>query len=186
MKAAVSNGARVVAEPSTEDLTIDCGSNGKGSEWAGGLLSVATDGDVPGLDWQICVNAARRLLGLVPHLDDCENERREYTRLAAEEADRIADMRALLTDPDPGNTASHALKRKIDVFTACGRIPTEDFEVFGQPEWLAALWGRGLRPRRFDRMAKAMPEDDLHRWLSSLRSQIVEITNQVSRQRQVA
>lgn len=186
MKGAVSLGAKAVTEPSTADITIDCGSSGTIPGWSGGTLFVATDNDIPGLDWQLCVNAARRLLGLLPRLDNCESERREYTRLASEEADRIADMRTLLMAPEPGDAASPALQRKIDVFTACGRIPTEDFEVFGQPEWLAALWGRGLRPRRFDRMVKAMPEDDLHRWLSSLRKQIVEITDQISRQRQVA
>lgn len=186
LEAATSHGARIGSEPEAADLTIDCGSDGSEPGWSSEWLTIAGGSDIPGLEWQVCVNAARRLLGFMPRLSDCANERREYTRLAGEEAERIADMRALLTDRDPQATARPALKRKIDVFTACGRIPTEDFEVFGQPEWLAALLGRGIRPRRFDRMAMAMPEQDLLQWLAALQSQIGQITAQLSGQRHVA
>jgi len=180
LKVAVSNGAQIAESSNVDDadLTMDCRPSTDTADWLGNTLTLASDRDIPGIEWQICVNAARRFLALTPSLSDCENEQREYSRLAAGESERIADMRALLTDPEPQETSRPALKRKIDVFAACGRIQTEDFEVFGQPEWLAALWARGIRPRRFDRMAKAMPEAELLGWLASLQREVGQITQQ--------
>ncbi len=177
---AAANGARLVeaAKADDVDLIIDCGQSEQSAGWSGNLMTIADDHDIPGLEWQVCVNAARRFLALTPNLNDSDDEQREYNRLTASEAERIADMRALLIDPQPQETDRPALKRKLDVFMACGRIPTEDFEVFGQPEWLAALWSRGLRPRRIDRMAKAMPDGDLHNWLASMHREITQLAQQ--------
>ena len=180
LKNAASNGARLDEAGSADgaDLIIDCRPTQGPAGWSEGALKVAGDCDIPGIEWQVCVNAARRFLALTPDLGDCEHEQREYSRLTADEADRIGDMRALLGDPQPEDTGRPALKRKLDVFMACGRIPTEDFEVFGQPEWLAALWARGIRPRRIDRMAKAMPDSELRSWLASMHREIRQLAQQ--------
>ncbi|MEM8724594.1 MAG: tryptophan 7-halogenase [Pseudomonadota bacterium] len=180
LEKAAANGAQVDEREGDESpsLVIDCGLSKEPARWSGKTIVVSGDQDIPGIGWQICVNAARRFLALTPGLANSENEQREYSRLAAGEIDRISDMRALLGDPHPGTTDRPALKRKVDVFAACGRIPTEDFEVFGQPEWLAALWGRGIRPRRFDRLAKAMPESELLSWLASMHREISQIAQQ--------
>ncbi|MEL7216832.1 MAG: tryptophan 7-halogenase, partial [Pseudomonadota bacterium] len=177
---AQANGAQIVQDvtETLTDLSIDCRISQNVPGWEGRVLQIAGDRDIPGLEWQVCVNAARRFVALSPNLNDSENEQREFTRLAVGEQDRIADMRALLNGARPGNTNRPDLKRKIDVFTACGRIPTEDFEVFSQPEWLAALWARGIRPKRYDRMAKAMPENALLAWLASMHGEIAKIAQQ--------
>ena len=165
------------------DLVIECGSIRPGGcdqveagMWSHGRLNLPCTSALPGAEWQVCVNAARRFVGLSAPLANSANEQREYTRLAQQEAQRIADMDALLHESDP--TASHtlasthpALARKLALFAACGRVPTEDFEVFTPPEWLAALWGRGVRPRRYDRMANRMPQQQLIEWLASLKRQ---------------
>lgn len=157
------------------DLVIDCSMTTGIAGWSGQALKVATDCDLPGIEWQICVNAARRLTGLASTLGSSAHEQREYSRLAMAEVERIADMRALLNDTDPRETDRPALRRKIDVFTACGRIPTEDFEFFTPPEWLAAMWARGLRPRRFDRLAQVLPRDELTRWLGAIHTQVRQL-----------
>ena len=158
------------SESTDFDLTIDCnGSNAPG--WTNSVITLLSPPDLPGLEWQLCVNAAHRFVSLSSDLGETSPEQREYNRLAAHEVERIADMVALLSDADPTSTERPTLKRKLDVFAACGRIPTEDFEVFTPPEWLAALWGRGIRPRRFDRMAGLMPEAKLTEWMTGLRAQ---------------
>ena len=169
------------------DLVIECGPerSGGGAQaeagaWSNGRLTLPCTlpctSTLPGAEWQVCVNAARRFVGLSAPLANSANEQREYTRLAQQEAQRIADMDALLQESDP--LASHtfasthpALARKLALFAACGRIPTEDFEVFTPLEWLAAMWGRGVRPRRYDRMANRMPQQQLIEWLASLKRQ---------------
>lgn len=178
---AAKNSARIVspadAAAMDAELVIDCSTAAGTAGWVERKLKVATDRDLPGIEWQVCVNAARRLIGLAGVLGNSAHEQREYSRLAQAEVERIADMRALLNDAAPLNTSRSALRRKIDVFTACGRIPTEDFEFFAPPEWLAAMWARGLRPRRFDRMARALPENELLQWLAAIHAQVRQLAS---------
>lgn len=181
LETARSGGARIADEgrevPDHTDLLIDCRLSGEAPNWSDGRITIASDRDIPGLEWQVLAQAGRRLLGLMSRLGDCAHEQREYTRLAQAEAARIADMRALLHEDDPASTERDALKRKVDVCAACGRIPSEDHEVFSQPEWLAALWARGLRPRRSDRLAWIMPETDLLDWMRELQRQIAQLAS---------
>ncbi|MDJ0643153.1 MAG: tryptophan 7-halogenase [Erythrobacter sp.] len=177
-KRATSLGAFIADDAGTDaDLIVDCRVGSNRSGWIEDRLLIADENDIPGLEWQICVNAARRFLGLAAKLSDSETERREYSRLARAESARIRDFRALLRDPEPRETEHASLSRKIDLFEACGRIPSEDFEVFGQPEWLAALLARGIWPKRYDRLADSIPDKQLRSWLSSMQRQIGEITD---------
>lgn len=155
------------------DLVIDCSVHG-GHEigWHGRHIRIATQSAIPGAEWQGQYNAAKRFLALSSDSSDSAAEQREYNRLAAAEADRLADFEGLLLAENPEETARPAVKRKIEVFSACGRIPTEDYEVFAPHEWLAALWSRGFRPARYDRMADAMPKAKLLAWLEQLHSQV--------------
>jgi len=158
--------------------TIDCsGSDMPG--WQDETVHLLAPPRLPGLEWQICLNSANRFASLAANFDKAAAERREYNRLARHEVERIADMLALLKDANPAATKRSTLKRKIDVFAACGRIPTEDFEVFSQPEWLCALWGRGIRPRRFDRMAGLMPESKLSELITGLHSKARALAGEV-------
>ena len=169
-------GAEFSQEAGSAHLHVDCAPSQALPGWQDGRLQIASGADLPGLEWQVLANAARRLCGLSAGLGNCDEEAREYTRLALQEEARITDMRALLNNDKPAATANPALRRKIDLFTACGRIPTEDFEVFAPHEWLAALIARGLEPRRYDRMAETLPEGELMQWLTRLRDQIARIT----------
>ncbi|KEO89856.1 hypothetical protein EH31_11935 [Erythrobacter longus] len=174
---AASAGAVVQAadqELPKADLTIDCAGVAAPS-WAQGSLSLLEEQALPGLEWQVSVNAVRRFVALSADLSNHANEAREYTRLARQEAERIADMEALLSATDPRETERPALRRKVELFEACGRIPTQDFEVFTPPEWLAALWGRDLRPRRYDRMADRLPQAQLMNWIADLQRQCEQL-----------
>jgi len=181
LELAQQSGAKVTTafDPREGDLIVDCGATDASPYWQGHRVRVASDGDLEGIEPTICFNAAKRLLAL--SADNAKNpaEQAEYTRLAQLEVERIEDMRVLLACEDPRATNRPSLKRKVDLFAACGRIPTEDFEVFSQPEWLAALIARGVRPRRHDRLANTMPEASLLEWLTALRQQINQIATSV-------
>lgn len=168
LKLSQAKGAHVLGagEDAAADLVISCWGSAEPG-WSRGTISLADTGPLPGLEWQVCVNAARRFVGLSATPTRSHPEQREYTRLARLEAGRVFDMEALLFKKDPSDT----LRRKIDLFAACGRIPTEDFEVFTPPEWLAALWSSGIRPRRYDRMAERMPQAQLLEWMARLQAQ---------------
>ena len=99
----------------------------------------------------------------------------EFNRLTNAEAERMTDFRSLLNQADLKDCSRSALRRKIDVFTACGRIPTEDYEVYMPQEWLAALWMRELRPRRHEKLAERMPESDLLNWIAALHTRVQSI-----------
>ncbi len=177
---AKQNGAEVLADADghSADLVVDCGDTDAGPIWRDGTLRIGPISDIPGMEWHVVSSAALRLSSLMAPLNDCAAEQREWTRLAEAERERILDMEELLVLSDPTTTERPALKRKLDVFAACGKIPTEDYEVFAPPEWLAAVWARGFRPRRYDRMADLLPEVDLIGWLSQLHSQITDLTKQ--------
>lgn len=160
---------------SVADLVFDCLGDATPA-WSGSQVTLFGAPPLPGLEWQVSVNAARRFVSLSSSSSTSGAEQREYTRLSAGEAQRIADMQELLEADDPTTCDSATLRRKVELFAACGRIPNEDFEVFTQAEWLAALWQKGLRPRRYDRMADLMPEAQLMSMLAQYKDQTAAIT----------
>jgi len=178
---AKSRGATVIDESARAgiDASIVFSLNGRPPIPSGDAneLFVAASEAIAGLDWLLSANAVLRFLSLPESIDPHTTEREEFDRLASNEAERIQDMIELLSSKDPQQSDRPALKRKVDVFAACGRIPIEDFEVFAQSEWLTALWARDIRPRRFDRMAEQMPDQALLEWLGTLRSQVDQIAS---------
>ncbi len=180
---AKAGGASVVESGNEQeqdaDLVIQCSPDAGAPKWHGQELTIALESDIPGLEWHHLSSAARRFASLAAPLSNCAPEQAEWTRLAVAENERVADMRELLSINDPLASSRPALQRKAEVFVACGRIPTEDYEVFTPPEWLAALWARGVRPRRSDRMAERLPDAQLLDWLDQLRGQIASLTRQV-------
>ena len=157
---------------SDADLIFDCSPGDSAVRWTGNRIAIGSPYSIPGVAFHVCLEGARRWLALSAKTDESEAEEREFNRLSRAEADRIADMEDLLFAADPASTTRPALARKIAVFNACGRIPNEDYEVFAQHEWLAALLARGFLPARHDRLADAMPEGDLLDWLAMLRRKL--------------
>ncbi|MEP0391796.1 MAG: tryptophan 7-halogenase [Erythrobacter sp.] len=154
------------------DLIIDCSPTGAANGWSANRLAIAEISGVPGLEWQYLYQNSKRAVSLGIGSLECDAARSEFNRLTKEEVERIADFHELLKRDDLQETTRPALKRKIDVFEACGRIPMEDYEVAQPCEWLAALWARGLRPRRCDRRAEALSLAELRQFLDKLREQV--------------
>lgn len=157
------------------DLTFECTPTDRAPCWDGAKVALAGAYRVPGMALRSALVGAQRWLSLAARPDESAAEQREFNRLSAAEAERIADMEALLLDDDPSATERPALARKITVFTACGRIPAEDYEVFAPQEWLAALLARGFYPRRHDRLADALPEGELMTWLDRIKQEVASL-----------
>ena len=62
-----------------------------------------------------------------------------------------------------------SLRRKIDLFTANGRIFRDGNELFNETSWLAVMHGQGLDPRGYNRVADAVGEGDLRDRLAQIR-----------------
>jgi len=52
------------------------------------------------------------------------------------------------------------LQRKLDVFTARGRVPLYDDEVFQEQDWETLFIGHGLMPQSYDPRVDAIPEQE--------------------------
>lgn len=168
----VALGGKVGVSAAGPDLIFDCSAEYRVSKWKGGVIEVARRTYIDGMTSHTCLEAGRRWLALAAKPGTSSAEEREFNRLGLAEADRIADMEDLLENADPVASTRPALARKIAVFGACGRIPTEDYEVFAPPEWLAALLAKGIMPARYDRLADILPERELFDWLAALRRKL--------------
>jgi tryptophan halogenase len=52
------------------------------------------------------------------------------------------------------------LQRKLDVFTARGRVPLNDDETFQEQDWESLFIGHGLMPQSYDPRVDAIPEQE--------------------------
>jgi len=111
-----------------------------------------TPSGLPGLALHQLQTCTMRLLTFWPSGAFTLAEKTELKRLQKAETDLINDMAALLEYGPEAAKNSRSLRRKCQVYAARGRIPTEDYEVFSKPEWLAALSAGGIVPRSYDRL----------------------------------
>ena len=154
------------------DIMADCvidvrplgvGEKAKRTGWESNYLVIPAESDLPGIELYSLQSSMEQMSDFMPDQSFNSYELKEYNRLSLLKEDRIADMRVLLTSGIDAASVRMALRRKVDVFSARGRIPTEDYEVFTSPEWHAALMGAGLTPRFYDRLADSFNEDELRR-----------------------
>jgi tryptophan halogenase len=129
-------------------------------------------------------NAIRRLIGLFPNNAEGP-EAGEYNRLTASEADRVRDFviahyKTNGRSGEPFWDAARAmpvpeeLQYKLDLYASRGRMPIYDDEMFDRAEWIAALDGQGLHPRRYDALAETIPETAIIQHVTRVRELIVD------------
>lgn len=156
--------------------------------WTGKVIALGAAAALvePLHSWNLALlqNALARLLALLPAAPNGP-EPAEYNRLTAEEADRVRDF-AILHYRTNGRTGEplwdHArtapvpetLQHKLDLYESRGRIALYDGELFEADDWIAVLDGQGVRPRRHDALADAIPEEALTQHFGRIRALILD------------
>ena len=113
-----------------------------------------------------------RLLAHFPVGASSPPDRAEYNRLTVEEYDRLRDLlvlhyHATRRDDSPfwqrcrAMTLPDTLTRRLALFTDSGRLTIGEEEHCGVEGWLAVLFGQGLMPRAYDRLADFISLDEL-------------------------
>jgi tryptophan 7-halogenase len=125
------------------------------------------------------------LLRLLPAPGTRTDERlsSEYNRLCDEIYERIRDFLILhytanrrhgepLWDHVRTYELPDSLKHKLALFSSRGHVPYFKDGFFSRDSWLAVLFGQGLMPKRYDRLADFLPLDVLDTRLRELHARI--------------
>jgi hypothetical protein len=120
------------------------------NDCANGFLSQVSY-SIPGIALQQLHNSLNRLLAYWPDNVFTLAEKNELKRINDIEAQRVADMSVFLNYGIA--KASSSLQRKLNAFSHRGLIPQEDYELFSQAEWMAAMHFRNIEPKYYDRLA---------------------------------
>ncbi|WP_031553927.1 tryptophan halogenase family protein [Parvularcula oceani] len=117
-----------------------------------------------------------KLLALFPDSRFAEIERTEYNRLMALQFEQVRDFLILhyhRTERDGAfwrylreMEVPESLRRRIELFASKGRIFRHEDELFGEDNWLAVLWGQGVRPEGYDPLADTLSKEAVGKLLA--------------------
>jgi len=156
--------------------------------WTGKVVALGAAATLlePLHGWNLALlqNALARLIDLLPAAPNGP-EPAEYNRLTASEADRVRDFAILhyktngrtgepLWDAARAMPVPEPLRHKLDLYASRGRVPLYDEELFEADDWIAVLDGQGIRPRRHDTLADAIPEPALAQHAGRIREVILD------------
>jgi tryptophan halogenase len=127
-----------------------------------------------------------RLASLIPCSSDMTMECREYNRQHAEDflhaelfQQALFIDQGLSTDSywsASSNAPVHEkLKQKLSLFESHGQLVTYDLEPFNPEDWVIMHYGLGRTPARYDRVADRPPEQEVHQYLETIRSDIEKL-----------
>ncbi len=139
------------------------------------------------LEWtnlHLAHSAIDRVITMLPAGEPHPLEQAEYNRQSLAEARRARDFVLLhyitsrrggpfwqeITGTEPPESLAHTLR----LFGERGRLPFYEEETFDRDSWLAVLFGQGVRPRRIDPLAEAVPPADAARAMDALRARLAQ------------
>ncbi|HEY1604879.1 MAG TPA: tryptophan halogenase family protein [Allosphingosinicella sp.] len=107
----------------------------------------------------------------------------EFNRLNAMQYERVRDFLILhyIANRREGEPFWDALRavelpdtlaHKLALFRARGTVPNYQYGLFARDSWLSVLWGQGLRPRGYDRLADGFDLDAVSARLEDFRGRI--------------
>jgi tryptophan halogenase len=125
-------------------------------------------------------SAISRLIAFFPDKRFVQDDIDEYNRQTAWEFERVRDFLllhyiAVERDDAPFWRDCRAvpptpeLARKIALFRASGRIHREADELFAELSWLQVLFGQGIEPEGYHRMADRITAAELEEFLANFR-----------------
>jgi tryptophan 7-halogenase len=109
----------------------------------------------------------------------------EYNRLSDELYERIRDFLILhyvanrrsgepLWDHVRSYPLPESLQHKLRLFRGRGHVPYFKDGFFSRDSWLAVLFGQGVEPERYDRLADSLPLGELDMNLKALQARVAE------------
>jgi tryptophan halogenase len=137
---------------------------------------------------QLIQTAVARLVDYFPDKSFDPAMIAEYNRITASETERIRDFLILhycLTQRADSEFWKHCaameppdtLKRVIDLFSACGKIPRHAEESYQEPSWVAILVGNRLLPKRYDSLVDNVPLEQLRQIMAQRRAELARIAD---------
>lgn len=121
----------------------------------------------------------QKLFALFPDRSFDDVERDEYNRALQDSYEAVRDFIILHYQasrrPEPfwedvrTVEMPESLKRKIDLFSAKGRVFRYKDELFELPSWLSVMLGQGIVPKGFDPLVESLPEREVVKGLAELR-----------------
>lgn len=163
-----------VGEPAGEPAHRQLNFGRASVPWLGNCLALGSAAariePTAATDLHLIHSGLERLLQLFPRSRDCGIEAREYVRAQTLESDRCRDF-ALLPHRLCGALAEgpRELEDKIEQFRSRGHVGLLDGDIFEEQDWASVFDGHGLRQRRYDLLADAIPIASLHAQLARMR-----------------
>lgn len=176
-------GARATATYFAQEAPADalpCESGIRSAAWSGNCVAIGASAafvePLLGTPLLLAQNALDRLARLLPAPGSTGVEAREFNRLHLSETECARDMAMTLYATAPATRITDlpdTLARKLDLFASRGVVPMYDDELFEASDWIAMFDGQGLRPRRIDPLAAALPDDRIASHLARLRDRLI-------------
>ncbi len=133
--------------------------------WNGNRLALPMTQSGPALGMYAVQSCVAQLLELLPDQTLRAIETREHDRLMRATSERLDDMVCLLCGNEQDWAARQVLQMKIDVFKHRGRILREDYDMFADSEWIAAMFARGHFPQTYDRLVDRFDLSEVIAWV---------------------
>jgi tryptophan halogenase len=143
--------------------------------WVGNCVAVGESAfslePLDAVQLHVAHNCISQLMTLFPVEADAFREAELYDRIIRRVAINLRDFQAAhyklnrrfdepLWDRCRDTAVPETLQRKLDVFTARGRVPLYDDEAFPAESWESTFIGHGLMPQSYDPRVDAMPEQE--------------------------
>ncbi|WP_294331677.1 tryptophan 7-halogenase [uncultured Sphingomonas sp.] len=176
------------AEPAAqgEPIAIDPGATLE--PWRHNVIAIGDAAvSIEPLEWtnlHLAHSAIDRVITMLPAGAPHPLEQAEYNRQSLAEARRARDFVLLhyVTSRRKGafwqDIASteppESLARTLRLFRERGRLPFYEEETFDRDSWLAVLFGQGVRPRRIDPLADAVPPAEAEHAMHAIRARLAQ------------
>jgi len=143
--------------------------------WVGNCVAIGESAfsleSLDAVQLHITHNCISQLMTLFPVDAGASREAQLYDRIIRRVAINLRDFQAAhyklnrrfdepLWDRCRDTAVPETLQRKLDVFTARGRVPLYDDEAFQAESWESTFIGHGLMPQGYDPRVDAMPEQE--------------------------
>lgn len=177
-------------DSSIYNISADMKPGDSSNVWRGNCLSISAGFEnidhQSGMRLYRLQKAMERLIALWPDSDFAACELNEYNRLTLAQQEHINDMNILIIGDKKSMQSRPALVRKTSVFSARGRVTSEDYEVFSKAEWIAALIAAHMKPASYDRLADRADLDVLRQWVKQLEQAIREMIIMIKQKQNIS